>query len=77
MKKFTLYGRDECHLCESMQSELLLLQKDYGFSVEWIDVDQDAGLELKYGFYVPILMHEGRKVCHYYLDRPAFLKIVS
>ena len=77
MKKFVLYGRDECHLCESLQAELQLLQKDYDFSVEWVDVDQDSALELKYGFYVPVLMYEGHKVCHYHLNREAFLGIVS
>lgn len=77
MKKIVLYGRDECHLCESLQAELLALQQDYCFTVESVDVDQDPALELKYGFYVPVLMHEGRKICHYYLDREALLKIVS
>lgn len=77
MKRFVLYGRDECHLCESLQAELSAFQQDYDFSIKWVDVDQDSALELQYGFFVPVLTYEGRKVCHYYLDREAFLKIVS
>ena len=77
MKKFILYGRAECHLCDALQGELEALRSEYEFSVDWVDVDQDSALELKYGFFVPVLMYEGRKVCHYYLDREALLKILS
>ena len=77
MKNFTLYGRAECHLCDALQEQLAVLRQNHEFTIDWVDVDQDSALELKYGFYVPVLMHEGRKVCHYHLDREAFLKIVS
>jgi hypothetical protein len=77
VKKFILYGRDECHLCETLQAELAILKQNHDFTVDWVDVDQDPALELKYGFYVPVLMHQGAKVCHYHLDQEAFLKIVS
>ena len=77
MKTFVLYGRDECHLCEKLKVELLVLQQWYDFKIDWIDVDQDSDLTLKYGFYIPVLMYEKRKLFHYYLDREVFLKIVS
>ena len=77
MNSFVVYARAECHLCDTLQNELEALQSEYEFSVDWVDIDEDAALELKYGFFVPVLMHEGRKVCHYYLDREALLKILS
>ena len=77
MQNFILYGRPECHLCDALQNELEALQSEHRFSFDWVDVDEEAALELKYGFFVPVLMYEGHKVCHYYLDQEALLKILS
>ena len=77
MKKFVLYGRDECHLCETMRGELLALQSEFEFEIEWVDVDADPALEQKYGFFVPVLMYEGQKLCHYHFDKEVFLKFVQ
>ena len=72
MPRFTLYGREECHLCDAMHNELRELQRNYTFDIEWIDVDSDPALELKYGFYVPVLMLNEQKICHYHLDENIF-----
>lgn len=73
----TLYGRDDCHLCEQMQSELIALQARYDFTYSWVDVDADKPLELKYGFYVPVLMLGEQKLCHYHLDGDVFSRALS
>lgn len=74
---FTLYGRDDCHLCEQMQGELIALQSQYHFTYDWVNVDADKALELKYGFYVPVLMESDRKLCHYHLDQAVLLAVLS
>ncbi len=75
--QFTLYGREDCHLCETMRDELRALQGQYDFSLHWVDVDSSPALAEQYGFYVPVLMHEGQMLCHYHLNRAAFIKIVA
>jgi glutaredoxin len=68
----TLYGRRYCHLCEDMERALVPLQGELGFSVEVVDVDNDAALERKYGQLVPVLTGpDGREICHYLLDLQA------
>jgi hypothetical protein len=42
-----------------------------------IDVDADPALEARWGTLVPVLLAEGREVCHYRLDTRALDAILS
>ena len=44
------------------------LAKEIGFAVEVLDVDASADLEALYDQWVPVLLHEGSELCHYFLD---------
>ncbi len=68
--RLRLYGRGYCHLCDEMIAALAPLRKEYGFSIEVIDVDADAALEQRFGLLVPVLMHADTELCHYHLDAP-------
>jgi thioredoxin reductase (NADPH) len=37
-----------------------------------IDVDEDPVLQSRYGERVPVLVADGKEVCHYHLDPVAF-----
>ena len=63
-----LYGRAWCHLCEEMQEALNPLQAEIGFHLEYVDVDSDPALEVRFGELVPVLMAGDRELCHYSLD---------
>lgn len=70
---FIIYSRSYCHLCEDMRLALDVLRRDYHFSVEVIDIDQDEMLLQRYDELVPVLQgwHAGqlpRQLCHYFLD---------
>ena len=47
------------------------------FTVEVIDVDADPVLEARYGEWVPVLEGQGRRLCHYRLDRAAVAAYLS
>ena len=38
------------------------------FAIEVVDVDTDPALVRKYDELVPVLVAEGRELCHYHLD---------
>ena len=57
-----------CHLCHEMEQALMPLAKEIGFAVEVLDVDASADLEARYDQWVPVLLHEGSDLCHYFLD---------
>ena len=42
-----------------------------------IDVDADPALEARWGDWVPVLLAEGREVCHYRLDTRALDAILA
>ena len=73
----TLYGREECHLCQDMVSALRKLQTDIPFDLEIIDVDSDTDLKSRYGALVPVLMADGNEICHYHLDMAALEKVLG
>lgn len=55
----TLYGREECHLCESAQE--LLHAANMPFLL--IDIDADPELGARYGLRIPVLRHpDGREL---------------
>ena len=68
---FTVYSRAYCHLCDDMIAGLRALQAGRRFAIEVVDVDSDADLERRFGELVPVLMHDGKALCHYHLDVPA------
>ena len=52
MSEFTLYQRDDCHLCD--QAVAVLAQARFpDFTSVWID--EDEALEERYGHRVPVL----------------------
>jgi hypothetical protein len=68
VKKLTLMSRGYCHLCHDMEVALAPLAAEFGVEVEVLDVDADPALEALYNELVPVLLHEGDELCHYFLD---------
>lgn len=67
----TVYSRNYCHLCHDMIAALQQLQGRFQFEINVVDVDQDAKQEAQYGELVPVLVADGRELCHYFLDEAA------
>jgi hypothetical protein len=63
----TVYSRAYCHLCDEMIEALRGLQGLFHFEIAVIDVDADPELERRHGESVPVLMHDGRELCHFRL----------
>ena len=64
--RLTLLVRAYCHLCDDMRAALAVHAD--GVPIEEIDVDSDPALEGRWGAWVPVLLADGREVCHYRLD---------
>ena len=70
-REFTVLGRQWCHLCDDMTAALRPLAEEFGWSVRVLDVDADPALEAKWDELVPVLLADGRELCHYHLDEAA------
>jgi hypothetical protein len=68
-----LLSRVYCHLCDDMLAALAGL----GHRPAVVDVDADPALEAQWGEKVPVLLYEGREVCHYHLDTVALRAALS
>ena len=73
----TLLSRRYCHLCHDMEQALEPLKGPLGFELRVVDVDADDALEAQYGELVPVLLFEGREICHYFLDLEALRSAVA
>lgn len=71
--RFLVYTRDDCPLCDEFIAELSRLPLRY----ELRDVDGDPVTQRRYGLKVPVLVCDGRIVCHGRLDRAAALRIAG
>ncbi len=66
MTRLTMISRAYCHLCQDMELALRPLMAEFGIDLEVLDVDPE--LEALYDELVPVLLHEGSELCHYFLD---------
>lgn len=44
------------------------LLAEFDIDLEVLDVDADPTLEALYDELVPVLLHDGEELCHYFLD---------
>ena len=58
---FLVYTRQGCHLCEEAWDRLRQWQKQYGFSLETVDIDTDPDLKARYGEKVPVVRVNGKE----------------
>jgi len=77
-RRFTLYSRSWCHLCEDMLAALrnFMAREGLPFSVDVVDIDAspDPGLLARFDELVPVLFGEdpdAPELCHYFLDEAA------
>jgi glutaredoxin len=66
--RLTLISRRYCHLCQDMEEALATAGEELAFVLEVLDVDADAALEKRYDELVPVLLHDGHELCHYFLE---------
>lgn len=75
----TLYTREGCHLCDDMERELTVLQQQYQFSLNVVDIDKDNYLKFRYDERVPVLADGETEICHYQVNEDvmkAYLKSI-
>ena len=76
-RRFQLYSRSGCGLCEEMQLELAALPAARGIPIDVVDVDADPAARARYGHKIPVLMLAGELVCHGRLDPGEVLKALQ
>jgi len=71
-------SREGCGLCEDMLHALADLERHHGLpAVKVVDVDSDPELTRRYGLKVPVLLLDGRVICHYTLNSQELLRSIG
>jgi glutaredoxin len=64
----TLYGRDECHLCDEALAVLRGLRDELGFELEEIDIETDDALLRAYLERIPVIALDGEELFDFFVD---------
>ena len=75
--KLTLMFRTYCGLCHQMRDALQPYLAEYRAELEIVEIDDFPELEAKYNELVPVLLHEGEEICHWYLDEAKLLAVLQ
>jgi glutaredoxin len=64
----TVYGREECHLCEEALAVLRRLRGELGFELEEIDIETDDALHRAYLERIPVIAMDGEELFDFFVD---------
>ena len=68
----TIYTRPGCHLCEDAKANILASGCAGDFTIEEVNIDEDAALKARYQYDIPVILINGVKVFKYFVDPKEF-----
>jgi len=72
-----VYYREGCHLCEQVVASLFQLQKELGYEIKQIDIDNDPILRDKYNVDVPVVTFNDEVVFYHFFDETELRKAIT
>jgi glutaredoxin len=71
-REVTLYTRPGCHLCEEAKGTIAPLLREFGATLDEVNIENDAILEERYGWDIPVIFVAARKVAKHRVDVEQF-----
>jgi glutaredoxin len=71
-REVTLYTRPGCHLCEEAKAAIAPLLREFGATLHEVNVENDAVLEKRYGWDIPVIFVGARKAAKHRVDVEQF-----
>jgi glutaredoxin len=71
-REVTLYTRPGCHLCEEAKTAVAPLLREFGAVLREVNIDNDAVLEERYGWDIPVIFIGARKAAKHRVDVEQF-----
>ncbi len=68
----TVFSRPGCHLCEEAKAAIAPLVRKFGVVLREVNIDEDAGLQDRYGLDIPVIFIGKRKVAKHRVDLAQF-----
>ncbi|MBW7882484.1 MAG: glutaredoxin family protein [Caldilineaceae bacterium] len=54
-----LYSKPDCSLCDKLKADLVEYQRELGFTLEELNIEEDAAAFERYRYLIPVLDIEG------------------
>jgi glutaredoxin len=67
-REVTLYTRPGCHLCEEAKTAVAPLLREFGAVLREVNIENDAILEERYGWDIPVIFVGARKAAKHRVD---------
>ena len=71
-REVTLYTRPGCHLCEEAKTAMAPLLREFGASLREVNIENDAVLEERYGWDIPVIFIGAHKAAKHRVDVEQF-----
>ena len=71
-REVTLYTRPGCHLCEEAKAAVAPLLREFGAVLREVNIENDAVLEGRYGWDIPVIFIGARKAAKHRVDVEQF-----
>ena len=71
-REVTLYTRPGCHLCEEAKKAIANLLREFGAALREVNIENDAALEERYGWDIPVIFIGARKAAKHRVDVEQF-----
>jgi glutaredoxin len=71
-REVTLYTRPGCHLCEEAKTAVAPLLREFGAVLREVNIENDAVLEQRYGWDIPVIFIAARKAAKHRVDVEQF-----
>jgi len=72
-----IYSRPGCHLCERAKEVLGRARLRAQFSVEEVDISQDANLLARYGQEIPVILLDGVEIARHFVREHKLLNLLQ
>ena len=71
-REVTLYTRPGCHLCEQAKTAVAPLLREFDAVLREVNIENDAVLEERYGWDIPVIFIGARKAAKHRVDVEQF-----
>ncbi|MEK4230604.1 glutaredoxin family protein [Solibacillus sp. FSL H8-0538] len=75
--KVQFYSRPNCELCVKGLQQLKLVQEDFSFAIDIINIEEDEALHEKFMVMIPVVERDGQIIQYGLLDYPTLLEAFS
>lgn len=67
-REVTLYTRPGCHLCDEAKAAIAPLLREFGAALREVNIENEAVLEERYGWDIPVIFIGARKAAKHRVD---------